>query len=141
MTADATVRQTLDQRRAAHAWSAVQTVIASHVGKCGPDEVAKKFAGHARQMPVRVMTAGLGQTLAFIAAKKEAPMLLSALDDWVLVKRDRLDSDAAASEPKTLLERIIAGDAAFLRRATEEAQAYLLWLNRFVEAEGLTDDA
>jgi CRISPR-associated protein Cmr5 len=37
------------------------------------------------------------------------------------------------------LERIVQGNSDFLRRATDEVLAYLLWLNRFAEAEGLTE--
>ena len=39
-----------------------------------------------------------------------------------------------------LLERIVKGNSDFLRRATDEVLAYLVWLKRFAEAEGLTDE-
>ncbi len=41
------------------------------------------------------------------------------------------------ANPKHLLESIIKGDSEFLRRATDEVIAYLQWLNRFAEANGL----
>ena len=41
---------------------------------------------------------------------------------------------------RDLLEQIVNGDSNFLRRATDETLAYLQWLNRFAEAEGLTED-
>ena len=39
-----------------------------------------------------------------------------------------------------LLLAIIYGNSDFLRRATDEVLAYLLWLNRFAEAENLTEN-
>ena len=41
--------------------------------------------------------------------------------------------------PRSLLHRVMEGDSDFLRRATAETLAFLSWLNRFAEAEGLTD--
>jgi CRISPR-associated protein Cmr5 len=124
---------TLDQRRASHAWGAVQRAKQ----KQGPhqEQKPKKFGGQAKKLPVRIMTAGLGQALAFLKAKGYAPGLLAELTDWI---NQRMPPQG--NEPKDLLERIIEGNADVLRRATDEVLAYLLWLNRFAEAEGLTED-
>lgn len=134
---------TLDQRRAQHAWQAVDAIAKTHVrqenGKPIPDEVARKFGGHAKKLPVRIMASGLGQALAFLKAKGYAPALLVELGDWVLDKR----ADPASAKPKpkddALLQRIIQGSSDSLRRDTDEVLAYLQWLNRFAEAQGLTD--
>ena len=40
-----------------------------------------------------------------------------------------------APKPDSLMESIIHGDSEFMRRATDEALAYLQWLNRFAEAQ------
>jgi CRISPR-associated protein Cmr5 len=119
--------QTLDQRRANHAWDVIQRV------KSRPD--AKKFGGQAKKLPTRIMAAGLGQALAFLNAKKYAPDLLTDLSSWM---EQRLPPKQG--ESKELLERIVKGNSEFLRRATDEVMAYLLWLNRFAEAERLTED-
>lgn len=126
------IRQTLDQRRASHAWSVVQRAKA----KQGPhqNQDPKKFGGQAKKLPTRIIAAGLGQALAFLKAKSYAPGLLAELQDWV-TKRIPL----AQGEPEDLLERIVKGDSDFLRRATDEVLAWLVWLNRFIEAEGLTE--
>ena len=42
-------------------------------------------------------------------------------------------------EATRLVVRIIRGDADFQRYATSECLAYLQWLVRFADAEGLTD--
>ncbi len=116
----------LDQRRAGHAWQAIQRAKGC--------ESPKKFGGQAKKLPVRIMASGLGQALAFLKAKKYAPGLIAELSDWIATR-----IPPAASGPKDLLERVIKSDSDFLRRATDEVLAYLQWLNRFAEAEGLTE--
>jgi len=119
--------QTLDQRRANHAWDVVQ--------RAKPKSDAKKFGGQAKKLPTRIMAAGLGQALAFLKAKGYTPDLLTELSTWLTQR-----IPPKQGEPNDLLERIVKGDSDFLRRATDEVMAYLLWLNRFAEAEGLTDE-
>lgn len=119
--------ETLDQRRASHAWDVIQ--------RAKPKSDAKKFGGQAKKLPTRIMAAGLGQALAFLKAKGYAPELLVELSKWM---EHRIPPKQG--ESKDLLERIVKGNSEFLRRATDEVMAYLLWLNRFAEAEGLTDE-
>jgi len=126
------MNQTLDQRRAKHAWEAVQAA------KGGRD--AKEFGRQAKKLPARIMASGLGQALAFLNGKKQTPKLLAAIGDWVLDKRSNPTSTAAEPQSDALIKAIMAGDSTFLRRATGEALAYLQWLTRFGDAEGLTDD-
>ena len=116
---------TLAQQRARHAWRAVKHARTS-LGKDSED-----YAREAKRFPVRIMTSGLGQTLAFMDAKggKGRQQLTTDLADWLLAERKFGDKGEA------LMKTIIDGDADLLRRATEEAQAYLQWLTRFAEAE------
>ncbi len=69
--------QTLDQRRAAHAWAAVEELP----GKIGGD-----YAREAKRLPVRMLTSGLGHALAFLRAKSKRgdtnERLLHDLSDW-----------------------------------------------------------
>jgi CRISPR-associated protein Cmr5 len=125
--------QTLEQRRAKHAYDAVQRAKSKTNAHAKQDP--KKFGGQAKKLPSRIMAAGLGQALVFLRAKDYAPGLLAELSDWVLVQRP-----GKADGKADLLLRIIEGDSDFLRRATDECLAYLLWLNRFADAEGLTDE-
>ena len=121
---------TLEQRRAKHAWESVQGVKKLDKSK------AKEYAGAAKKLPMRIMAAGLGSSLAFILAKAKDKKfsLHEHLTDWVLVKRP-----LKGEVPTDLLQSIIKGDSLFLRRATDETLSYLQWLNRFAEAEGLTE--
>ena len=86
------------------------------------------------------MGSGLGQALAFVRAENRTPELLQQLGDWVLDKRMHPDSNREIPSDRALLEVIINGTAKTLRRATDEVLAYLQWLNRFAEAEGLTEE-
>lgn len=122
--------KTLDQQRAVHAWNVVQTV------KTTPDAKAKEFGGNTKKLPTRIIAAGLGQALAFLQAKDLAAPLRNALSDWIKQRRPN-----GNGKEETLLHRIIHGDADFQRYATAECLAYLVWLVRFADAEGLTKEA
>ena len=117
---------TLAQQRARHAWQAVLNARTS-LGKSDSEDYARE----AKRFPVRIMTSGLGQTLAFLNAKggKGRQQLTNDLENWLVAERK------FGSKGSALMETIIEGDADLLRRATEEAQAYLQWLTRFAEAE------
>ncbi len=122
-------RATLDQKRAAHAWEAVASVKRD----AKDEKKRKEFGTQAKKMPTRILASGLGPALAFLEAKQYAPALVKALGGWVAKQRPPVDG------LERLVVRIIQGDADFLRYATAESLAYLLWLVRFAEAEGLVD--
>ena len=131
----ASARPTLDQRRARHAWEAIQELLA----KTASEADRKEYAGEAKKLPIRIINSGLGQALVFINAKAKdkkptLKLLHQHLTDWTLKHRG-----LPGRRPNSLIESIIHGDSNFLRRATDEVLAYLQWLNRFAEAEGLTD--
>jgi CRISPR-associated protein Cmr5 len=118
---------TLDQQRARHAWERVVQMT----GK--PDKDKKEFGTQVKKLPTRILASGLGQALAFLEAKKYAPDLLDALSDWMHQRRP-------APSERRLVVRIIEGDADFLRFATAECLAYVQWLVRFADAQGLTEN-
>ena len=135
MKTEQSAAQTLDQRRAAHAWEAIQRV------KVNPKKSDREeYAGEAKKLPIRIMTSGLGQALAFLLAKardkkKTLSQLHEDLTDWALRQRGL---KGVASD--SLIRSVIGGDSIFLRQVTDEVLAYLQWLNRFAEAEGLKSD-
>jgi CRISPR type III-B/RAMP module-associated protein Cmr5 len=125
-------RQTLDQRRAAHAWRAAE----------GAD---KAFGRAAKRLGPRILTAGLGPAVQFLIAKKEAAKLAATMQAWLLEdgptkarerSRPLQSSDAGAG----LIADIVNGDSDRLRWLTAEALSYLAWLTRFCEARGLTGE-
>lgn len=123
---------TLDQQRAKHAWEAIESIATQ-------DGAASDYGREAKKMPVRILTSGLGAALAFVSAKskkkKGMDKLLANLSDWVLKKRG-----LQAQDPSDLMQAILKGDSEFLRLATAEVMAYLIWLNRFAEAKGIVKD-
>lgn len=129
MTATTTFKS-LEQKRAEHAWNVIEA-IARSAGADGKE----KFVQQAKKLPSRILTSGLGQAMAFLAAKNECPELQRALNDWIGAQAwARLHAETLKPDA-TLIDRIIHGDSAFLRMATREAIAYLQWLNRFAEAQ------
>ena len=117
--------QTLDQGRAAHAWKVIQDV------KVAEPSARKEFKIQTKKLPVRIVTSGLGQSLAFLEAKGYARDLREALDDWVKLP----GGNRPARADDRLLMRIVQGSSDDLRFATAECLAYLVWLVRFADAE------
>jgi CRISPR type III-B/RAMP module-associated protein Cmr5 len=122
--------QTLDQRRANHAWQVV-----AKVKRLPDDNDKKKFKTQVKKMPARILTSGLGPALAFLEAKKVAPDLLAALAGWL--KTFPLTRTVRVEPPdqEHLLVYILNGSSEFLRFATAESLAYLQWVVRFTDAE------
>jgi CRISPR-associated protein Cmr5 len=136
--------QMREPRRAAHAMKAVGDMLAKFPAAVKgnervPHEKAKKYGGQAKKMPTRIIASGLGQALAFALAKGETNELLIELGNWVLdVMKPAADVAKQLGRPEErLLRAAVLGSADFLRRATDEALAYLQWVNRFCEANGL----
>lgn len=117
------LHKTLDQRRAADAWTAVDALRS--------ESNRKDITRAAKKLPIRILTAGLGHALLFIRVKDKAPALLDRLSEWVLEKRPAVKT----SEKPDLMERIRNGSGDDLRRHTAEVLAWLVWFNRFAEAE------
>jgi CRISPR-associated protein Cmr5 len=133
-----TPTQTLDQKRASHAWQVVQKVkrgtataeIADPKTKLEREKQRKEFKTQVKKLPARVLAAGLGQALAFLEAKQYAPQLRDALSHWI-----NTEGMARTADPQQrLLERVVHGDSDFLRYATAECLAYLQWMIRFADA-------
>ena len=132
-------RPTLDQRRARHAWEAVERAR-------GLRGDAADYAREAKRLPVRIKTSGLGQAVAFLNAKagegEKGPraILLNDLGDWLLARRGLAPVPKGGIRRDSVMVMILDGDAGLLRRATEEALLYLQWLTRFSEAEIQEED-
>jgi len=133
-------RPTLDQRRACHAWSAIEDA-----GKLKGTAKAD-YGREAKRLPMRIRTSGLGQATTFLKAKADSndandhrSLLLRDLDDWLLNERG-LGAVTRDARSGGVIGLVVNGDARLVRRATEEALLYLQWLSRFAEAEFGIDD-
>ncbi len=125
--------QTLSQRRARHAWQAVQKASAAL-----NESEWEDYQRQSKRLSVRIMTSGLGHAIAYMNAKSGMvnDRLGAGMADWLLVKRPttkRTRRDKVCG--KILCDEICHRDANFLRFATNEALQYLQWLVRFAEAE------
>jgi CRISPR-associated protein Cmr5 len=116
-------QRSLEQKRAAAAWIDVSAVKSQLY--------EAKYRTLVKGAMADIQTNGLGQTLAFWAAKKEDhhKTLLKHISVWV-------KSQLRIVSPNDLLPWVIQ-DATIdsYRRATSEAMAFLSWLKRFAEAE------
>lgn len=124
-------QRSLEQERAKRAWDCVKKA------KEQQDRVAKDYGNLARDLPARLQTNGLGQTLAFLRAKgyengqpKSAGhvQLLQDISAWVM---EQLEAD-----DQSLLQWVVhTASSEEYRRATAEAMALAEWLKRFAESE------
>lgn len=120
MTPEKSEQRTLDQQRAARAWSCAQHVVGD-----------KEYYQLAKGANADIQIAGLGQTLAFWKAKGKPyhKRLYKDVSDWVIEQMKITDG-------QDLLPWIIqCASTDDYRRATAEAMAFLGWLKRFAEAE------
>lgn len=131
-------RQTTEQKRARQAMECVSQV------KKQPKDTQREYSSLARSAPAYIQSNGLGQTLAFWYSKgwekgspKEPPksgsgsaLLYQDVSAWVCVQM-------SGWKDKDLLTQLTVDKTttADYRRATAEAQAFLVWLKRFAEAE------
>lgn len=119
-------RRTIEQDRAKYAAECVNE--AKRNG-------GKEYSSYSRRAGALIQTQGLGQALAFWYSKRQKEkayeLLYKHMSSW-LNRQLRTNKD--------ILEWI-QQDASTedYRRATAEAQAFLIWLKRFAEAE-LGDD-
>jgi CRISPR-associated protein Cmr5 len=127
-----TLQQTLQQKRAAHAWKCIEKVQAG---------IQKKYGSLVRGLPALIQSDGLGQTLAFLKAKDknkgntEHIEAYSNISNWISI-----EFGITYKQGETLLEWLLTQETPMYRRVTAEALAYLNWLKRFAEAKGWQDE-
>jgi len=116
----------LERKRARAALEAVKKAQ-NDLGKDG----GKKYGQLARSGSADIMTMGLGQTLAFWAAKKEKHhlQLLNNVTTWLVTQKLLKE----AEKPLDWVMQL--EDTGLYRRATQETLALLAWIKRFSEAE------
>ena len=142
MTSTTKPRPTLEQRRAAHAWSVIKHVRTEKADSALLLDLETK----SKRLSSRIIASGLGQALAFAFAKKDGLFFVAALTDWItdrptelseLIAKDCLNQQQLKLIIHDFIENhLINSNALQLRDNTEEALAYLPWLSRFAEGEG-----
>ncbi|MCS7213889.1 MAG: type III-B CRISPR module-associated protein Cmr5 [Candidatus Calescibacterium sp.] len=95
----------------------------------------KEYRSYVRKIPQMIISNGLGQTLAFVFAKKKNG---NAYDLIYRQLTDYLKSDAVVwkkmpDDKNELIKWIISLKSYDYRHVTEEILAFLNWLKRFAE--------
>lgn len=112
--------QTLEQRRAHHAWTVSEAGFKAH---------DKDYVNDAKSAPALIMSSGLMQVLAYLESKDERHKLLAAhLRDW-LHRTHGLPTDFKAS-----MDHLLRSGPREFQAMTAEALAWLKWLRRMAEA-------
>ena len=112
--------KTLDQERAAFAWSKVQ-------GR------TKEYANIAKGAPALIMGNGLMQTLAFYQDKKGAASQLGDdLRSWIC--RQYADQFNGKEQFVAFMQTLTAVDSDIYIQVTEESLEFLRWLRQFAAA-------
>jgi CRISPR-associated protein Cmr5 len=119
--------QSLDQRRAAYAWTAV--------GDSPPSE----YTNLAKGAPALIMSNGLMQTLAFYKSKKSKghDKLLGNILGWLATSPMPAVLNSAGFD-KAMAE-LHGGNSDLYMRATEEALEILRWIRQFAAARSKKD--
>lgn len=117
--------QTMEQKRAAHAWGRLEEI--ARLDKAQKQE----FLAAAKGLPATVLMAGLGQAAAMLLAKEGAPRLLyGALESWLC----RQDPLAPFAGGRGLLPSIMACSRDEYLAAQREALLWLEWLKKLAVA-------
>jgi CRISPR-associated protein Cmr5 len=130
----------LAQKRSQFAYGCVQSFVDSQKN----DEKQKKYKGYIRSTPMKVLTNGLGATIAFIFSKRlksdsEIYNQINAhIYDWLqkeynkhLIQLDKKETPEEKS--KELTNKIIHLESPEYRAVTNEVLALFNWLKRFAD--------
>jgi CRISPR-associated protein Cmr5 len=123
-------RQTLAQRRAAHAFARIRTHETAGAGSYG------NYVSYVEALPATILMNGLGQAAATLLSKAtEAHSLLySDLQEWLCSADTAVPYRNATGGNDRLMQAIIAKDERTYLHAQAEALAYLVWLKKFANA-------
>jgi CRISPR-associated protein Cmr5 len=130
------LQQTLQQKRAAHAWECIEKV-----------RDQSSYKSQVGRLPALIRSDGLGQTLAFLKAKDGKSErrgstgyieIYNNISNWIASPDSGIE--AKYEQGKDLLDWLIHQDTPTYRRVTVEALAYVSWLKRFAEGAEWKDE-
>jgi CRISPR-associated protein Cmr5 len=112
-------RQTLEQKRAEHAWHCAEEGCA----------LSEEYKRDAKGLPALILNSGLMQVMAFLHDKKDRhELLIQHLLDWL---------HEQCHTPKDFtpfMEYLLQAEPAEFRAITAEALAWLKWLRQMTSA-------
>ncbi|MCS7149669.1 MAG: type III-B CRISPR module-associated protein Cmr5 [Caldimicrobium sp.] len=120
----------LEKGRAEFAYECVKQAITALDNK-----KQKEYRSYVRKLPQMILSNGLGQTLAFVYAKKEGG---NAYDIIYKQLTDYLKSDVSSrikmpNNQNELIEWVISLNSYEYRYVTEELLALFMWIRKFAE--------
>jgi CRISPR-associated protein Cmr5 len=127
-------RQTLAQRRAAHALGRIET----HK-KSGADSY-KNYVSYVEALSATILMNGLGQAAATLLSKAEGDLkkphglLYADVQDWLCGADTAAPYYNANGGNDRLMQAIITRDERTYLHAQAEALEYLVWLKKFANA-------
>lgn len=125
------VRQTLSQKRAAHALSRVNKVKGERDAQTGD-----KYATHLQGVPATILYSGLGQAMAMLLSKGNEEVhrriIFDDLEDWLC--RSWQDRPQAFGDAQGLMGAITTASEDDYLLAHAEALEYLGWLKKLATA-------
>lgn len=127
---EGTMPRLMDQDRALAAHKAV---MGQRQGWRGDDRLLKEYRQELQQLPSRILSSGLGQTLAFYASKA-GPEASASIHGTIGAELARFLTGEKEKSTVGLLNEIMSGDTSHYRRRTREALAYAEWLKRYAAA-------
>lgn len=112
--------QTMEQRRAAHAWDKARQGIQAY---------DSDYANSAKGLPALIMNSGLMQVMAFLHGKGERHGLLGQhLRDWLHV------SHGTPTGFESFMQHLLHAEPREFQAITAEAFAWLKWLRQMAPA-------
>ncbi len=120
----------LEKGRAEFAYKCVKNAVNNL-----DDKKKKEYRSYTRKIPQMILSNGLGQTLAFVYAKKEEgnayDLIYKQLTDYL--KSESTTRIRMPENKNELSEWVISLDSYNYRYVTEEVLAFLNWLKKFAE--------
>ncbi|WP_457676802.1 type III-B CRISPR module-associated protein Cmr5 [Thiolapillus sp.] len=112
--------QTLEQKRAQHAWGKARE---------GVNEYGSDYVNDAKGLPALIMNSGLMQVMAFLDGKGGRHTTLAGhLRDWLHLQCGTPNTSEA------FMEHLFNADAQTFRHINAEAMAWLRWLRQLAPA-------
>ena len=123
------MRQTMEQRRAAHAWQCA-TEARQRLERGDSKDRFKDYVNAAKGMPALIMNSGLMQVMAYNQGKKEERygLLSGHLRDWL---------NEALKTPddfEGFMQYLMQAEPQEFQTITGEAYAWLRWLRQMAPA-------
>lgn len=96
---------------------------------------SEEYYRYIVQLPVMIRNNGLGQSLAFLLAKKKTSCkdIYDTIDEWLVDKR-RVCKNMGSDNKISLIELLMNGDRVQYSHAQQEALAFFNWLKMFADA-------